>query len=87
MDGSSPSQRGTVHFGALLGYLRASVVAVPVEARYASAEQEFRKSHFRLFRDLYNITSHTVKFILARGDVVREYRVTRAHPPVIDQDA
>lgn len=65
----------------------AGVVAVPVEARYASAEQEFRKSHFRLFRDLYNITSHTVKFILARGDVVREYRVTRAHPPVIDQDA
>ncbi len=65
----------------------AGVVAVPVEARYAGAGEEFRKSHFRLFRDLYNITSHTVRFILARGDVVREYRNTRAHPPVIDQDA
>ena len=63
------------------------VVAVPVEARYASADQEFRKSHFRLFRDLYNITSHTVRFILARGDVMREYRNTRAPPPAIDGDA
>ncbi|WP_103073743.1 glycosyltransferase family 2 protein [Solilutibacter silvestris] len=65
----------------------AGVVAVPVEARYASAEQEFRKSHFRLFRDLYNITSHVVKQIVGRGDMLREYARTRARPPVIDADA
>lgn len=65
----------------------ARVVAVPVEARYASADEEFRKSHFRLFRDLYNITSHVVKDIFARGGVMRLYFRTRANPPVIDSDA
>jgi glycosyltransferase involved in cell wall biosynthesis len=64
----------------------AGVVAVPIETRYASADApvEFRKSHFRLFRDLWKITSHVVKQVLAHGNVIGEYRRTRARPPVID---
>jgi len=64
----------------------AGVVAVPIETRYASADapEAFRKSHFRLVRDLWKITSHVVVQVLARGDVLREYRRTRARPPVID---
>jgi glycosyltransferase involved in cell wall biosynthesis len=64
----------------------ACVVAVPIETRYASADGavQFRKSHFRLFRDLWNITSHVVRQVLAHGDVVAEYRRCRARPPVID---
>ena len=65
-----------------LGY---GVVSVPVESRYATAgsEELFRKSHFRLFHDLRNITTHVVRQVVARGDVVREYRRARARPPVI----
>ncbi|WP_417472172.1 glycosyltransferase family 2 protein [Luteimonas mephitis] len=64
----------------------ARVVAVPIETRYASADGpvQFRKSHFRLFRDLWNITSHVVRQVWAHGDVVAEYRRCRAQPPVID---
>jgi len=64
----------------------ACVVAVPIETRYASADGpvQFRKSHFRLFRDLWNITSHVVRQVWAHGDVVAEYRRCRARPPVID---
>ncbi|WP_133000265.1 glycosyltransferase family 2 protein [Luteimonas arsenica] len=64
----------------------AGVVAVPIETRYAGGEPglEFRKSHFRLFRDLWAITSHVVAQVWTHGDVVREYRRARAHPPVID---
>lgn len=64
----------------------ARVVAVPIETRYASADGpvQFRKSHFRLFRDLWNITSHVVRQVWAHGDVVAEYRRCRALPPVID---
>lgn len=64
----------------------ARVVGVPIETRYAAADapQQFRKSHFRLFRDLYAITSHVVVQVWGFGNVVREYRRARAHPPVID---
>ena len=61
-------------------------VSVPIESRYQGAEPEgpqFRKSHFRPLRDLYRITSHVVKQVWNYGNVVREYRITRAHPPVI----
>jgi glycosyltransferase involved in cell wall biosynthesis len=61
------------------------VVSVPVESRYKSVHcaDQFRKSHFRPMRDLYRITSHVVKQVWNYGDVVREYRRTRATPPVI----
>ena len=62
------------------------VVAVPIESRYAGAGVvgQFRKSHFRPLRDLWRITSHVVVQVWTYGSVVREYRRTRAHPPVID---
>jgi len=65
--------------------LGCGVVSVPVETRYhcAGSDEQFRKSHFRLFRDLYNITSHVVAQVLSRGDVVAVYRAARARPPVI----
>lgn len=64
----------------------AGVVAVPIETRYACADapMQFRKSHFRLFRDLWNITSHVVKQVWAQGDLPGAFRNTRARPPVID---
>lgn len=60
-------------------------VSVPIESRYQGpgAAAQFRKSHFRPLRDLWRITSHVVKQVLAGGDVLAEYRRTRAHPPVI----
>ncbi|MEE7548694.1 glycosyltransferase family 2 protein, partial [Xanthomonas sp. Kuri4-1] len=62
------------------------VVAVPIETRYAGghAPGTFRKSHFRLVRDLWHITSHVVRQVLGYGHLLREYRRTRAHPPRID---
>ena len=64
----------------------AGVVAVPIETRYAcaGAALEFRKSHFRLFRDLWAITSHVVAQVLKQGDVLNGYMRARRHPPVID---
>lgn len=64
----------------------AGVVAVPIDTRYASADAQrpFRNSHFRLFRDLWRITSHVVAQVWSHGDVVGEYRRTRARPPLID---
>jgi glycosyltransferase involved in cell wall biosynthesis len=61
------------------------VVSVPIESRYPGpgAAAQFRKSHFRPLRDLWRITSHVTRQILADGNVVAEYRRTRAHPPVI----
>ena len=66
--------------------LGSGVVAVPVESRYESADSDecFRKSHFRLFRDLYNITSHVSAQIIGHGQLLQEYQRTRARPPVID---
>jgi glycosyltransferase involved in cell wall biosynthesis len=59
-------------------------VSVPIESRYAEPEgPQFRKSHFRPLRDLWRITSHVVKQVWGYGNVIREYRITRAHPPVI----
>jgi glycosyltransferase involved in cell wall biosynthesis len=63
---------------------RAGVVSVPIETRYASHDGQFRKSHFRLLRDLWAITSQTVVTIWSRGELIREYRRTRGTPPVID---
>ena len=64
----------------------ARVVGVPIETRYqcADAPQTFRKSHFRLFRDLYAITSHVVIQVVKQGHEIREYRRARANPPMID---
>lgn len=61
------------------------VVSVPVETRYATAgsDERFRKSHFRLFRDLSRITTHVVAQVVDYGNVVAEYRRARARPPVI----
>jgi hypothetical protein len=44
---------------------------------------QFRKSHFRPLRDLWRITSHVVKQVWGYGNVMREYRITRANPQVI----
>ncbi|UNK42777.1 glycosyltransferase family 2 protein [Luteimonas sp. S4-F44] len=65
--------------------LGCGVVSVPVETRYHSADcdEQFRKSHFRLFHDLYQITSHVVGQVLAHGDLVGVYRRKRRRPPVI----
>jgi glycosyltransferase involved in cell wall biosynthesis len=67
----------------------ARVVAVPIETRYAAADAPltFRKSHFRLFRDLWAITSHVTRQVLASGDCVARYARTRRQPPVIDDVA
>lgn len=64
----------------------ARVVSVPIESRYASSDApaHFRKSHFRLVRDLREIVAHVAAQIWSRGDVLGEYRRTRARPPVID---
>ncbi|WP_242112070.1 glycosyltransferase family 2 protein [Luteimonas aquatica] len=64
----------------------AGIVALPIDTRYASAHapDAFRKSHFRLVRDLWKIVSHVAAQILDRGDLLREYRRTRARPPRID---
>src|SRR3546814_9261169 len=68
------------------GSAGAGVVAVPIETRYATANHpaQFRKSHFRLVRDLWQITSHVVRQVFGHGDVIAEYRRCRARPPVID---
>lgn len=61
-------------------------VSVPIESRYGGAGAgglPFRPSHFRPLRDLYCITSHVVRQVLTHGDVIGEYRRTRAHPPLI----
>ncbi|ASR43307.1 dolichyl-phosphate mannose synthase [Xanthomonas citri pv. mangiferaeindicae] len=65
--------------------LGCGVVSVPVETRYHSvdSDEQFRKSHFRLFHDLYQITSHVVGQVLAHGHLIDVYRRKRRHPPVI----
>jgi hypothetical protein len=66
------------------------VVSVPVETRYAVAggSEQFRNSHFLLFRDLARITTHVVGQVLGHGRLLRAYRGTRDRPPVIfDKDA
>lgn len=66
-----------------LGY---RVVSVPIEARYKTVhcDEQFRRSHFRPLRDLWRITVHVVKQVWDYGDVIRQYRLTRANPPLID---
>ncbi|HZX81535.1 MAG TPA: glycosyltransferase family 2 protein [Lysobacter sp.] len=60
-------------------------VSVPIESRYQAAADpvKFRKSHFRPLRDLWRITSHVVRQVLAYGNVATEYRRTRATPVII----
>ncbi|MGV7187529.1 glycosyltransferase family 2 protein [Xanthomonas axonopodis] len=60
----------------------ARVVAVPIKE--PDSPGTFRKSHFRLVRDLWNITSHVVKQVWAYGHVWREYRRVRANPVIVD---
>jgi len=55
-------------------------VAVPVETRY---DQGFRKSHFRPLSDLARITSHVVRRVLERGQVLRRYAEARRNPPLV----
>jgi len=64
----------------------AGVVAVPIETRYACAGEplEYRKSHFRLFHDLWAIASHVVGQVLGHRNPIAEYARTRRTPPVID---
>lgn len=63
----------------------ARVVSVPVETRYLHLEGgQFRKSHFRLVRDLVKITAHVTAQVLAHGQVIGQYRNARRHAPVID---
>src|SRR3546814_13436332 len=52
----------------------AGVVAVPIETRYATANHpaQFRKSHFRLVRDLWQITSHGVGPVLGNGALIAD---------------
>lgn len=62
----------------------ARLVSVPVETRYLHLEGgQFRKSHFRLVRDLASITVHVAAQILSHGHVLGQYRSTRRHRPVI----
>ncbi len=60
-------------------------VSIPIESRYqaATGPVKFRKSHFRPLRDLWRITSHVVGQVLAYGNVLAEYRRTRATPAII----
>lgn len=61
------------------------VVSVPIESRYATVHAgEFRKSHFRVVRDLWRITSHVVLQGLRRGELLAHIRGARDNPPVID---
>lgn len=64
----------------------ARMVAVPIEARYTTPHSPnvFRKSHFRMVRDLWKITSHVTVQIWSYGHIFREYYRTQAHPAVID---
>lgn len=61
------------------------VVSVPIESRYATVHAgEFRKSHFRVFRDLWRITSHVVLQAFRYGGVWRHILASRVNAPVID---
>jgi glycosyltransferase involved in cell wall biosynthesis len=62
----------------------ARIVAVPIETRYAQAEGEFRKSHFRLVRDLWAITSHVTRQACSREGMLARCLRARATPPVVD---
>ncbi|GAB2505689.1 glycosyltransferase family 2 protein [Lysobacter humi (ex Lee et al. 2017)] len=60
-------------------------VSIPIESRYqaATGPVKFRKSHFRPLTDLWRITSHVVAQVWSAGDVLRQYRRTRATPVII----
>ncbi len=61
------------------------VVSVPIESRYMAVHTgEVRKSHFRVFRDLYKITAHVVRQVWNYGDPIAEYVRARANPPLVD---
>ena len=61
-------------------------VSVPIESRYrgAGSDAQFRASHFRPLKDLYNITSHIVLQALRYGGLRAVYRDIQANPPIID---
>lgn len=60
-------------------------VSVPIESRYLSvhSDEQFRPSHFKPLRDFSRITTHVVRTVLARGDMLATYRRIRANPPVV----
>jgi glycosyltransferase involved in cell wall biosynthesis len=62
------------------------VVSVPIESRYKTVHSgdQFRKSHFRVVRDLWKITSHVVAQAFRYGNVPGYMQRSRAHPPLID---
>lgn len=61
------------------------VVSVPIESRYKTVHSgDFRKSHFRVFRDLYKITAHVVSQGVRYGQLLEHCRRSRASAPVID---
>ncbi|MGH8031152.1 MAG: glycosyltransferase family 2 protein [Luteimonas sp.] len=64
----------------------AHAVSVPIETRYACSDPSmaFRSSHFRVFHDLWQITSHMVVQVWQYGHILREYRRARSRQPVID---
>ncbi len=64
----------------------ARMIAVPIEARYTSPDSPnvFRKSYFRMIRDLWKITSHVTIQIWRHGHIFREYYRTQGCPVVID---
>ena len=61
-------------------------VSVPIESRYrcAGSKEQFRASHFRPLKDLYNITSHIVLQAVRYGGLQAVYRNIQANPPIID---
>lgn len=60
-------------------------VAVPIESRYLSvhSDEQFRPSHFKPLKDFMRITTHVVRTVLARGDMLGTWQRIRANPPVI----
>jgi glycosyltransferase involved in cell wall biosynthesis len=64
----------------------AGIVSMPIESRYApaGAPAHFRKSHFRLVRDLREIVSHVATQIFAHDQPWDLYRSARKTAPVID---
>lgn len=64
----------------------AGVVSMPIESRYACADApaHFRKSHFRVVRDLRDIVGHVATQIFAHDLPWDLYRSARTTPPVID---
>lgn len=65
--------------------LQMRVISVPIESRYQTVYSgEFRKSHFRVVRDLCKITAHVIMQGLRYGDALTYIQYSHSNPPVID---